>query len=100
MHFAECLFWLAIIVVTVVALRRRGSDVRADAVWSVAFLFELALASLLAEDVWSEQWSFMRVLGDLFVVSVAIVLGGRAPARWTAAVATAGLWLYVVSHIE
>lgn len=96
LHFSECVFWL--VVVAAVLLVWRHSAARLE--WRLAWIGYLALASVLAEDVWTEHWSFMRVLADLFVVSAVVVLGARRAARWTLLVATSGLWWYVFSHIE
>lgn len=95
LHFMECIFW-ALLVATVIVVWRRAS---ARAEWRVTWIAYLALAAMLGRDIWTEHFGFMRILGELFVVTIVIVLSGPRAARWTTCAFVVALWLYVAKHL-
>lgn len=95
-HFAECVFWFAVVCAVIFVLRRT----KVAPQWRVAWVAYLGLASILAWDVWGDQMSFMRVLGDLYVVSALILLGTASRVRWPILIGAASLSFYVVLHLR
>ncbi len=95
-HYAECVFWAAVVCAVVLMFRRTT----AATPWRVAWLAYLALGSILAEDVWTEHISFMRVLSDLFAMSAVLLLGANAKVRAVVLFASCGLSYYVMSHMR
>jgi hypothetical protein len=94
-HFAECIF-LALLVVTVLVSWRQ-SQARLE--WRLAWLGFLALAAMLGRDIWLEHFGFMRILCDLYVLTLTLILGAARPARWTTCAFVIALWLHVAKHL-
>ncbi|HEV7767493.1 MAG TPA: hypothetical protein VGQ76_21000 [Thermoanaerobaculia bacterium] len=95
-HFAECIFWFAVVCAVIFVFRRT----KVAPQWRVAWIAYLGLASILAWDVWGDQMSFMRVLGDLYVVSALILLGTTSRMRWPMLIGAVSLSFYVVLHMR
>ncbi|HEY2091852.1 MAG TPA: hypothetical protein VGJ81_08195 [Thermoanaerobaculia bacterium] len=93
MHFFELVFLLIIAVLTLISLRNTAP------LWAIAWVGYAGLAAILPAAVWSEDVAYMRVLGDFYIVSSAIVVPSTRPRRWIAAVATAIVWYYLASHL-
>ena len=91
--FFECVF-LAIVVACVVVAWRRSPAPRK---WRVAWIAYFAVAAVMPHNVWGEDVGFLRILGEFFVMSAAIVVPTRV--RWALLVPTAALWLYLASHV-
>jgi hypothetical protein len=89
----ECAFLALIVVLAAIPSR-------APLFWRFAWLADLALASVLPHETWAEDWSYLRVLAELFVVSAALIVAGRHLAlRIIALLAAAGLWWYLMSNL-
>jgi hypothetical protein len=96
-YFAECAF-LALVIVAVIVEAVR---VRPPAEWLAAWTGHFAIASLLPPTVWAEDVAFMRVLGDVFVISAVIVTGyGSRAARGVLMLITTGLWCYLAGEVS
>jgi hypothetical protein len=95
LYFTECLF-LASTVMTVVLVWRRT---RAPLEWRLAWLGYLALAAILPHAFWAEDFSFLRVFFDLFLVGAVLIIASTSSARWFALITSAGLWYYLVEHL-
>jgi hypothetical protein len=94
-YFAECVF-LAVIVALAVVLAVRS---RVGAEWRIAFVANLAIAATLPHSIWGEDFGFLRIFADLFLSAAVLIIGSRAPARWTALVLTAGTWWFLANHV-
>ena len=95
-HYAECVFWAVVVcAVAVIFLRTTAATP-----WRIAWLTYLALGSILAEDVWTEHISFMRVLSDLSAMCAVLLFGANAKLRALVLCATCGLSYYVMSHMR
>ena len=95
LYFTESLF-LAAVVITVVLIWRRS---RAAIEWRFAWLGYLAIFAILPHTIWLEDFGFLRIFADLFLVSAALIIPSNAPARWFTLLATAGLWYYLAKNI-
>jgi hypothetical protein len=95
LYFTESLF-LAAVVITVVLIWRRS---RAAIEWRLAWLGYLAVFAILPHTIWLEDYGFLRIFADLFVVSMALVIPSNAPARWFTLLTTAGLWYYLARDV-
>lgn len=96
LYFAECVL-LALVVIAVVLLWRR-TNIALE--WRVAWLGYLVLFATLPHDVWTEDFGFLRILGDFFVMSaVLIVASTSTAARWIVLLLSAGLWQHLARHI-
>lgn len=95
-HFAECVFWVVVVLAVAFVLARTNAAPQ----WRVAWAAFLGLAAILGRDVWSEQASFMRVLSDLYMMSAIILLGASAPVRWLVLIASCSLSFYVMLHMR
>jgi hypothetical protein len=91
LYFLECVL-LILTVLTVVLMWRRT---RAPLEWRFAWLGYLALAAILPHTIWIEDYGFLRIFSDLFVVSAAIIIASTSPARWIALITTASVWVYL-----
>jgi hypothetical protein len=90
-YFLECLF----LVSTVLTVALMWCRTRAPLEWRFAWLGYLALAAILPHTIWIEDYGFLRIFSDLFVVSAAIIIASTSPARWFALITTAGVWCYL-----
>jgi hypothetical protein len=95
LYFTESLF-LASIVITVVLIWRRS---RAPLEWRFAWLGYLAIFAILPHTIWLEDFGFLRIFADLFVVSAALIIPSSAPARWFTLLTTAALWYYLAKDV-
>lgn len=96
LYFTECVL-LALVVVAVIVLWRR-TNIALE--WRFAWLGYLVLFATLPHDVWTEDFGFLRILGDFFVMSaVLIVASTSTAARWILLVMSAGLWQHLARHI-
>ncbi len=95
LYFLESLF-LAGVVITIVLVWRRS---KAAMEWRFAWLAYLALFSILPHTIWLEDFGFLRIFSDLFLVSAALIIPSPAPARWFTLVTSAWLWYYLAKHV-
>ena len=95
LYFTESLF-LASVVLTVVLVWRRT---RASLEWRFAFLGYLALAAILPHTIWLEDFGFLRIFADLFLVTAVLIIASTSSARWFTLLTTAGLWYYLAKDV-
>jgi hypothetical protein len=95
LNFLECLF-LASVVMTIVWIWRRT---RTPLEWRFAWLGYLALAAVLPHTIWMEDFGFLRIFADLFLVSAVMVIASTSSARWFALLTAAGLWYHVAKYL-
>jgi hypothetical protein len=96
LYFAECVL-LALLVIVVVLIWRR-SQVKME--WRVAWIGYLILFATLPHDVWTEDFGFLRILGDFFVMSALLIVASTSTAaRWVVLVMTLGVWQHLARHI-
>jgi hypothetical protein len=95
LYFLESLF-LAVVVITIVLVWRRS---RAALEWRLAWLGYLALFAILPHTIWVEDFGFLRIFADLFLVSAALIIPSSAPGRWFTLLTSASLWYYLAKHI-
>jgi len=95
LYFLESLFLAAIVVVIVLIWRHS----RAPLEWRLAWLGYLAIFSILPHTIWIEDYGFLRIFADLFLVSAALIIPSNAPARWFTLLISADLWYYLAKHV-
>ncbi len=95
LYFNESLF-LAGVVMMVVLIWRRS---RAPMEWRLAWLGYLALFAILPHTIWLEDFGFLRIFADVFLVSVVLVIPSTAWARWFTLLTTAWLWYYLMKDV-
>jgi hypothetical protein len=95
LYLAECLYLVAIIVLVLVAWR--VSKVTSE--WRLAWCLYLILGSILQHEVWQEDFGFLRVLSEWFIVSNLILMASTPRIRFAGAAVTAGLWLYLAHDL-
>jgi hypothetical protein len=82
--------YLVLFAATVIGVLRSGKAMVAE---RVAWLLFLALAVMLDNKVWIEDWSFLRVLSEFYLFGALLLLASRS---WSVIPAFAGsltLWL-------
>ena len=95
LYFLESLF-LAAVVITIVLVWRRS---RAAQEWRLAWLGYLAIFAILPHTIWLEDFGFLRIFADLFLVSAALIIPSSATARWFTLLISASLWYYLAKHV-
>ena len=95
LYFLESLFLAAVVIVIVLVWRRS----RAPLEWRLAWLGYLAIFAILPHTIWLEDFGFLRIFADLFLVSAALIIPSSAPARWFTLLVTANLWYYLAKHV-
>jgi len=95
LYFLESLFLAAIVIVIVLIWRRS----RAPLEWRLAWLGYLAIFSIMPHTIWIEDYGFLRIFADLFLVSAALIIPSNAPARWFTLLISADLWYYLAKHV-
>jgi hypothetical protein len=95
LYFLESLF-LAGVVITMVMIWRHT---RAALEWRLAWLGYFALFAILPHTIWLEDFGFLRIFADLFLVSAVLIIPSSAPARWFLLLTTADLWYYLAKHV-
>jgi hypothetical protein len=95
LYFLESLF-LAAVVITIVLVWRRS---RAPLEWRLAWLGYLALFSILPHTIWVEDYGFLRIFADVFLVSATLIIPSSTPARWFTLIISASLWYYLAKHL-
>ena len=95
LYFTESVF-LASAVLTVVLVWRRT---RASREWRFAFFGYLAIAAILPHTIWLEDFGFLRIFADLFLVSAVLIIASTSSARWFTLLTTAGLWYYLAKDV-
>jgi hypothetical protein len=94
LYFVECVFWIAVVVLVAVAWR--PSQARLE--WRIAFVAFLALSSVMARQIWDEDYGFMRIFSDLFATSALIVsTTTQRTIRWLLFASTIATWWHVAS---
>ena len=91
LYFLECLLLVSTVLTVVLMWRRTRTPLE----WRFAWLGYLALASILPHTIWLEDYGFLRIFSDLFVVSAAIIIASTNGARWFALITAGGVWLYL-----
>ncbi|HEV7570215.1 MAG TPA: hypothetical protein VGQ21_01840 [Thermoanaerobaculia bacterium] len=94
-YFLES-FFLAAVSITIVLVWRRS---RAPLEWRLAWLGYLALFAILPHTIWLEDFGFLRIFADVFLVSAALIIPSNASARWFTLLTTAGLWYYLAKDL-
>jgi hypothetical protein len=95
LYFLESLF-LAAVVIAIVLVWRRS---RAPLEWRLAWLGYLAIFSILPHTIWLEDYGFLRIFADLFLVSAALIIPSFPAARWFTLLISASLWYYLAKHV-
>jgi hypothetical protein len=95
LFFTECLYLTAVVLTVVLIWRRTLPAIE----WRLAWVGYLAGFSILPHTIWLEDFGFLRIFADLFVVSAALVIPSRAPARWFMLLTTLSLWYYLAEDI-
>jgi len=95
LYFLESLF-LAAVVVTIVLVWRHS---RAPLEWRLAWLGYLAIFSIMPHTIWIEDYGFLRIFADLFLVSAALIIPSFTSARWFTLLISASLWYYLAKHV-
>lgn len=95
LNFMECIY-LALLVMLVVIVWRRS---RAALDWRIVWLGYLAIAAVMPHTIWIEDFGFLRIFADLFVVSAILIVASPAYARWTSIIAGAALWFHLAQHV-
>jgi len=91
LYFLECLLLVSTVLTVVMMWRRTRTPLE----WRFAWLGYLALASILPHTIWLEDYGFLRIFSDLFVVSAVIIIASTNGARWFALITAGGVWLYL-----
>jgi hypothetical protein len=94
-NFLECLF-LAAVMMAVVWIWRRT---RAPIEWRLAWLGYLALAAILPHTIWMEDYGFLRIFADLFLVSAVMIIASASSMRWLTLIAAGGLWYHLAKYL-
>jgi len=95
LYFLESIF-LAAVVIAIVLVWRRS---RAPLEWRLAWLGYLAIFSILPHTIWIEDYGFLRIFADLFLVSAALIIPSFSAARWFTLLISASLWYYLAKHL-
>jgi hypothetical protein len=95
LYFLES-FFLAAVVIAIVLVWRRS---RAPLEWRLAWLGYLAIFSILPHTIWIEDYGFLRIFADLFLVSAALIIPSFSAARWFTLLISASLWYYLAKHL-
>jgi hypothetical protein len=91
LYFLECLFLVSTVLTVVLMWRRTRTPLE----WRFAWLGYLALAAILPHTIWLEDYGYLRIFSDLFVVSAALIIASTNSARWFALVTAGGVWFYL-----
>lgn len=95
-YFAECVFLAAVLIAVVLVWMRS----RATLEWRVAWVGTLALAATLPHASWGEDFAFLRIVADWFVMSGVLILSARtAVTPGVILLMTLGVWYYVADWI-
>jgi hypothetical protein len=94
-NFLECLF-LAAVVMAVIWIWRRTS---APLEWRLAWLGYLALAAILPHTIWMEDYGFLRIFADFFLVSAVMIIASTSSMRWFTLLAAGGLWYHLAKYL-
>ncbi len=95
LYFLESLFLAGVVIVIVLVWRRSQATLE----WRLAWLGYLALFAILPHTIWMEDFGFLRIFADLFLVSTVLIIPSSAPARWFTLLVTADLWYYLAKHV-
>lgn len=95
LYFTESLFLVATVVIVVLIWRRTRMAME----WKVAWLGCLSIFAVLGRTMWLEDFSFLRIFADVFLVSTVLIIPSTATARWVTLIATASLWYYLAKDI-
>jgi hypothetical protein len=95
LYFLESLFLAGVVIAIVLVWRRT----RAPLEWRLAWVGYLALFSILPHTIWIEDYGFLRIFADAFLVSAALIIPSSAPARWFILITSASLWYYLAKHL-
>ncbi len=65
----------------------------------LSWLLYLGLATLYSDIIWVEDWAFLRVLSELWVLGAVVLLGSAARSRRLLLPVVLALWLVVLGRI-
>jgi len=95
LNFMECVYLAILVILTVIAWRRS----RAAIEWRLAWIGYLAIAAIMPHTIWIEDFGFLRIFADLFIVTAVLIAGSRPYARWIALASSAVLWFHLAQHV-
>ena len=96
LYFYECVFLALLTALVLIAAFHRN---RAPLAWRFAFAGQLALAAILPNAMWVEDFVFMRILGDFALIGTAVILPTNNILRALVLGASAALWFYLGGHV-
>lgn len=94
-YFMESIYLALLVIVVTLVWRRTAAAME----WRLAWLGYLAIASILPHTIWIEDFGFLRIFADLFLVSAVVIVASRAPARWIALLSSAVLWFRLAQQV-
>ena len=95
LYFMESIY-LALLVILAVIVWRRS---RAALEWRLAWIGYLAIAAVMPHTIWIEDFGFLRIFADLFIVTAVLIAASPAVVRWLALIGSATLWFHLARHV-
>jgi hypothetical protein len=95
LYFLESLFLAGVVMAVVWIWRRTNAPVE----WRLAWIGYLALAAVLPHTIWIEDYGFLRIFADLFLVSAILIIPATSSVRWLGLIATACLWYHLADYL-
>jgi hypothetical protein len=95
LNFMECLYLAILVILAVIAWRRS----RAAIEWRLAWIGYLAIAAIMPHTIWIEDFGFLRIFADLFIVTAVLIAASPPYARWIALISSAALWFHLAQHV-
>ncbi|HEX8616711.1 MAG TPA: hypothetical protein VF911_03900 [Thermoanaerobaculia bacterium] len=97
LHFSQALYLGIVAILTLLSWRKpRIAPLFGS---RIAWLGYLALASTLPHAIWDEDVGYMRILGDLMVLSATFLLAASVRLRAVWLVCTGVVWYYLAAHL-
>jgi len=93
LNFMECIYLALLVILAVIAWKRSAIE------WRIAWTGYLAIAAIMPHTIWIEDFGFLRIFADLFIVTAVLIVASNAYARWIALIASAVLWFHLAQHI-
>ena len=95
LNFLECLFLAAVVMAVVWIWRRTHAPIE----WRIAWLGYLALAAILPHTIWMEDYGFLRIFADFFLVSAVMIIASTSSIRWFTLLTAGGLWYHLAKYL-
>ena len=95
LYFMESIYLALLVILVVVVWRRTAAAIE----WRLAWLGYLAIAAILPHTIWIEDFGFLRIFADLFLISAIVIIASAATARWVTLLASAVLWFHLARHV-